>query len=279
MIIASDLDRTLVYSERSLLEYGWPPDRKLIPVEFRNGKPAGYMSEQAYKILVNLCRHCLLVPVTARTTEQYNRFTIFQGPLRPRYAITANGAEVLYMGKPLKDWAEIISRQLKYESASKIELLLEIEKEGIKLNGQLKQAEDFFFYYILETYPSASVLDALGVLAKTQGWRISLQGRKLYFVPLAINKGAALKFVSSCTNKELLAGAGDSTFDWDFLQYCSHRFVPNHGILASVSISSRLELTKQKGILAGEEILERFLALAGPKIQLILEKTAENNKI
>lgn len=60
---------------------------------------------------------------------------------------------------------------------------------------------------------------------------------------------------------EVIAGAGDSVLDWDFLKNCQYRFVPAHGELARVSGTSNFTLTKNYGVSAGEEITQQFLQL------------------
>jgi hypothetical protein len=65
---------------------------------------------------------------------------------------------------------------------------------------------------------------------------------------------------------EALAGAGDSNLDLDFLQNCRYRYVPKHGELANVSENFSLTFTKNKGPLAGEEILHQFLSLLSLKV-------------
>ena len=48
MIIASDLDRTLMYSMRALEELGRPEDTVLKPVEINDGNWVGYMTETCF---------------------------------------------------------------------------------------------------------------------------------------------------------------------------------------------------------------------------------------
>ena len=60
---------------------------------------------------------------------------------------------------------------------------------------------------------------------------------------------------------KVIAGAGDSILDWDFLRNCHYRFVPAHGELARVSGTKDYTLTKNKGVGAGEEIIQQFLQL------------------
>ena len=48
MIIASDLDRTLMYSKRAIEEFGRPKNKSLKPVEKKHGNWVGYMTERCF---------------------------------------------------------------------------------------------------------------------------------------------------------------------------------------------------------------------------------------
>ena len=271
MIFASDLDRTLMYSKRAIEELGEPKKSNLKPVEQKDGNWVGYMTEGSYSSLKELSLHSLFVPVTTRTTMQFNRFVIFAKEIPIKYAITSNGATILHKGVPMEEWSNHIYRQLSTQSVPQDELLSILQREGFFFDGEKKQAENLFFYYILNCLPAASEKELLHDLAERYGWRISLQGRKLYFIPKAISKGSALEYICNREGMKAIAGAGDSILDWDFLENCQHRFIPNHGELAkelaTVSMLSRVSgtsnhiLTENHGALAGEEILQGFLSL------------------
>ncbi len=224
------------------------------------------MTETSFFALKELAQDSLFVPVTTRTTEQFNRFVIFEKDIPLTYAITSNGANILYKGKPMEDWSASIFKRMNEESVTQAELLSILQREGHQFDGQMKQAEKLFFYFILNSLPSLSEKRALNELAANYGWRISLQGRKLYFIPHAISKGTALEFICKQEGMELIAGAGDSILDWDFLQNCRYRFVPNHGELARLSGIGNHILTKSYGVGAGEEILQQFLKLQHLKV-------------
>ncbi|MCM3766660.1 HAD family hydrolase [Neobacillus niacini] len=261
MIFASDLDRTIVYSERAILELGENETIRLKPVEQKDGRWVSYMPEGAYNALREVAQSGLFIPVTTRITEQFNRFVIFEDRECFPYAITANGAVILYKGEQLNDWTELIAEKMKRESVSQEELLSILERNEIQITGQLKQAGGYFFYYILESLPLVNDRTYLQELVFRSGWRMSLQGRKLYFIPKAVSKGMALEFISNREGMKMIAGAGDSILDWDFLQHCQHRFVPNHGELANLSEGKDFILTKSSGAAASEEILKQFLNL------------------
>jgi hydroxymethylpyrimidine pyrophosphatase-like HAD family hydrolase len=266
MIIASDLDRTLMYSTRALEELGRPEETIFKPVEQKDGNWVGFMTETGFSTLQQINRQSLFVPVTTRTTEQFKRFVIFEKEIPLTYAITANGANILYQGEALTDWSEELDSKLISEAAGQNELLAVIKKEGVQFDGQLKQVEKLFFYFILNCLPTASELLAIRELVSFYGWRISLQGRKIYFIPTLISKGKALEYICNREGMEAIAGAGDSVLDWDFLQNCRNRFVPRHGELVDKLETSDVTLTNNLGIAAGEEILQHFQKVLSLKV-------------
>jgi hypothetical protein len=266
MIFASDLDRTLIYSDRAIEELGVPKCSVLKPVEKKDDNWVAYMTQGSYLALKELSIHSLFVPVTTRTTEQFNRFVIFKEDIPLTYAITSNGANILYKGVQMDEWSTYISKRMHAESVPQDELLSSLLGEGYQFDGLMRQAEKLFFYFILNSLPTASVRKGIQELADKVGWRISLQGRKLYFIPRAISKGTALEYICQREGTEVIAGAGDSVLDWDFLRNCQNRFVPNHGELARVSGTTNYILTKNQGVYAGEEILQQFLMLLKQKV-------------
>ncbi|WP_066384794.1 HAD family hydrolase [Neobacillus mesonae] len=261
MIFASDLDRTLMYSERALEELGGRDSRTLKPVELNDDRWVGFMTEQAFTVLKQLSEEILFIPVTTRTTEQFNRFIIFQNEIQLQYAVTTNGAKILYRGMLLEEWSAHISSVMKSESVPMAELFALLKREGIYFTGKLRQVENLFFYYTLTALPASFNKSTIEAFVSMYGWRVSLQGRKLYFIPKAISKGAALAYICQREGISRIAGAGDSVLDWDFLQKCEYRFVPNHGELANMHGNAAFTVIGQPGVMAGEEILNQIVNL------------------
>ena len=162
----------------------------------------------------------------------------------------------------MEEWSNQILNRVKLETVSQTELLSILHREGVCLEGKRKQAEEWFFYFILNCLPSNNERKWIEDVAAKSGWRISLQGRKLYFIPQAISKGNALEYICKLEGEKSVAGAGDSLLDWDFLKNCQYQFVPNHGELAHklahVTGGSTSNLTTNYGVRAGEEIIQHF---------------------
>lgn len=272
MMFASDLDRTLIYSNRALAHLHNNQEMNVRPVEFIDHQPITFISEQCLYLLKQLSRELLFVPVTTRSIEQYKRIHIFQQELPVQYAVTTNGANIFYKNQPLHDWNLKLIENLKTEAAAIPELLDTLSPFLKEINGRLKIVEDLFVYLILEQTIELSLKSALFEAVSPLGWKVSLQGRKLYFMPNLISKGNAVQYIAEREGIQPQFGAGDSLFDDDFLQICSHRFVPAHGELVheigtkdskkpmgNDSKSPFYEITNAKGIAAGEEIVSRIL--------------------
>ncbi|TRZ37814.1 hypothetical protein CEQ21_20510 [Niallia circulans] len=255
MMFASDLDRTLIYSQRALSEMGTPLNKEMVAVEKRNGENISYMKETALNLLKELSGELLFVPVTTRTYEQYKRIFIFTEEIPVTYSVTSNGANIHYKGEILTDWTETVQRKLAEECSHKEDLMKLLQ--GFKLPGEMKIADDLFFYFILTEQITADTKRQIGEIAAENGWKLSLQGRKLYFMPSPVCKGEAVKFIQKREGITQIAGAGDSLLDVPLLDVCTHPFMPRHGEMASELMSANtFSFTRTKGANAGEEIIE-----------------------
>src|SRR4051812_12159665 len=74
LMVACDLDRTLIYSANSMKLEG--PDcnaPSLVVSEVYGGVPFSFMTRVADDLLGRLVRESIFVPVTTRTMEQFHR--------------------------------------------------------------------------------------------------------------------------------------------------------------------------------------------------------------
>ncbi|MGW2176743.1 HAD family hydrolase [Streptomyces sp. NPDC001732] len=264
-LVASDLDRTLIYSTGAL-RLGMPDAEapRLLCVEVYDHKPLSHLTETAAALLDELARTTVFVPTTTRTREQYGRIRL-PGPA-PRFAICANGGHLLVDGESDPDWQRQVAHRLADECAPLAEVrahLLAAADPAWLLKERV--AEDLFAYLVVERalLPEGWV-EELGEWARARGWTVSLQGRKIYAVPGPLTKSAAMNEVARRTGATLTLAAGDSLLDADLLLAADRAWRPAHGELADTGWSApHVEVTAAQGVTAGEEILRCFLRASG----------------
>ncbi|MFI9587455.1 HAD family hydrolase [Streptomyces sp. NPDC052236] len=261
-LVASDLDRTLIYSAAALqLPMPDADAPRLLCVEVYGSKPLSYMTETAAGLLVRLAAEAVFVPSTTRTREQYHRIHL-PGPAAP-FAICANGGHILVDGVSDPAWQRQVAARLADECASLDEVrahLLGAADPAWLLKERV--AEDLFAYLVVDRalLPEGWVKE-LADWAEGRGWTVSLQGRKIYAVPQPLTKSAAMREVARRTGAERTLAAGDSLLDADLLLAADHGWRPGHGELAESGwMGANVDVLPETGVAAGEEILRRFRA-------------------
>jgi len=256
-LVACDLDRTLIYSSRAF----WldTPDAQAPPIvvsEVYQGVPISYMTRAAEQLLLGLAAAATFVPVTTRTVAQYSRVQL-PGPV-PRFAITTNGGTILVDGEVDPAWSRTLQARLGAEAAPLAEVRSLLEDPAA--SGwivRVHTAEDLFTYAIIdrEAMP-ADWIAGLHLRCQSLGWTVSVQGRKLYCVPEAVNKSAAVAEVHRRLGAPTVLAAGDSLLDQRMLEEAHFAFRPAHGELHDAAFTRHnLAVTNTRGILAGEELL------------------------
>ncbi|WP_449240626.1 HAD family hydrolase [Desulfoscipio gibsoniae] len=227
MIFASDLDRTLIYSQAFVSDY--PASVKAV----ETGDYYSYMTENAAELLKDLAGRLLFVPCTTRTVEQYRRIGFFQNELRCRYAVTSNGANLLVDGAPDAAYRSDMLKALAHNCAAGMDILQGFGRlSGAGWAGAMRHADEAFYYCIVErdNVPLDELAEFSDWAAK-QNWHVSLQGRKLYLVPRAVNKWSALQRVLEMAGDDKVAAAGDSLLDLPLVQGADYAISPAHGEL------------------------------------------------
>ncbi|MDX6255202.1 MAG: hypothetical protein QOJ11_1536 [Frankiales bacterium] len=250
-VLALDLDQTLIYSARS----AEPLDGvDTIWVEDYLGEPLSLMTVRAHELLASLSERHDVVPVTTRTPEQFGRVRL---PWRQPYAICANGGILLQQGIRDAAWDARVAADLTAvlpagEVAGRVE-----EVAGQHWVRTVRQVEELFVYLVAQDRGAipAAWLDGLTAWAGSQGWAVSVQGRKVYVVPLMLSKGAAAVRVAELLGGRLLA-AGDSLLDRSLLEEASAAARPAHGELHALGYDRPgLFVSPTRGARAAEEIL------------------------
>ncbi|MGQ0630622.1 MAG: HAD family hydrolase [Sporichthyaceae bacterium] len=260
-LVACDLDRTLIYSAAALGLVTDDADAPALTVaEVYQGVPISFLTRRAHELLAELAAVATLVPVTTRTLAQYARVRLLATP--PPYAVTTNGARIVVGGVVDEDWSAALAARLAGTSAPVADIDEHLAKVADpRWTRSRRIAEDTFCYLVVDRaeLPTTFVED-LAAWCAPAGWTVSLQGRKIYAVPAALTKSAAVAEVARRSGAACVLGAGDSLLDADLLEFADVGLRPAHGELHDLGWTRpHVTVTGASGVFAGEQILDSFL--------------------
>lgn len=259
MIYASDLDQTLIYSLRSgkisVI------DDRMTPAEMKDEQIMSYISNRTLQSLEELSSKALFVPVTTRTIAQYKRIHIFQRQLQPKYAVTSNGGNILIHGVPDVVWNEAIHRRVEAESAPADDVKRLFERIATPewvVGGSLCDGL-FYSYRIHREHMPQKDVEELTHTLRDLGWSTSIQGRKIYFVPVGVNKRDAIIHLKQMLGLTTIIASGDSLLDQCLLDAADYAIAARHGELykqQEMQPSGIYSFTEASGIYAADEIVD-----------------------
>ncbi|MBY6352108.1 HAD family hydrolase [Rhodococcoides corynebacterioides] len=264
-LVATDLDRTLIYSAGALAE-GTAPASPTVCVEHLQGEPLSHMTVRATELLRALARMAVVLPTTTRTVDQFRRIDLPGAPWR--YAVTSNGGTILADGEPDHAWRSGVDRAVRDSAASLTDLGAELDRLGTP-DWILKRrtADDLFCYLVVDlaAMPSTFVQD-WGHWCAERGWNVSQQGRKVYAMPDAVCKSRAVAEVrarliadGTLPDTAPILAAGDGALDAEMLRAADAAIRPRHGELHALGWECPgLTVTTASGGGAAEEILQWF---------------------
>lgn len=260
MIYASDLDRTLIYSLNAI---GVPGDAPgLVPAEVIDGRTVSYISQQALDMLKELAAKIVFMPVTTRTIAQYRRINLFQETVIPDYAVTSNGGNILVNGVVDQEWRAAVG-QLVERGSVRAEEAGRIVRSVVRAEWITSERYCDELFYTFVVHRDSLPLDEITRMAERLdglGWKVSLQGRKLYIVPEAVNKSDAILHVRRTVRSEPMVASGDSLLDKSLLAAADYAIAPCHGEIFAEQQAGLVNLeypfTKQSGVFAGDEIMQ-----------------------
>jgi hydroxymethylpyrimidine pyrophosphatase-like HAD family hydrolase len=266
VLVATDLDRTMIYSQAAMGEAQFATV-DAVCVEIYRDAPLSYMTTTAVELLARLAAEVPVIPTTTRTPAQYERIALPGNPFR--YAVASNGGRILVDGADDPDWRRAVERAVSESGAALDEVLTElrsrIDESWVR---SLRIADDLFCYLVVDPAGQPDeFLPAWQDWCAARGWTASQQGRKIYATPGSVTKSAAIAEVrrrlvddGTITTDAELCAAGDGWLDTDLLSAADHAIRPRHGELELLGWSAPgLTVTTGTGALAGVEILEWFL--------------------
>ena len=271
-VVATDLDRTLIYSRGALAELGDDP-APFVAVERHDGKDASWMTAGGGP------RASPRLPErgAGRAGHHPHAGAVAPGracPARPpRYAITANGGVLLVDGRPDPDWRPR-SRGRAGPGARRCAEIWEHAGHVCRPEWtvKLRNAADLFCYAVLHRNRVPA-----GFLAEAAGWADAARLAAVAAGPQALlgaavadqERGGGRGRAARPAAGTVLA-AGDSLLDADLLDAADRGIVARHGeLVASGWTAPHVEVHRRAaGSRAGEEIVAWFAA------QLAAERTS-----
>lgn len=262
-LIGLDIDGTVTFSNARMKLTSAGFNESLYVAEMLDGEPFCFMTEKAHRILTVLRKNAYVVPVTSRAIEQFNRVNIFQKDTQ--YAVLNTGGRILVNGEFDQSWSQFIEQK----TADDIAPAREVEKLFLTFSDQpwFQRMSRFRPEYVqikLDKYTEIPqiLVAAIRDEVENMGWQLSLQGRKLFAIPGFLSKRLGFEEIGVRVGADYTMTAGDSTLDIPLLEAGTYAFRPNHGELSTHDYrAENLRVTDHTGILAGEEILARMLAV------------------
>ena len=252
----------MIYSTRFINE----STRDYIPIEKKEGRVISYISKSTLKLLTNINKSILFVPVTTRTEAEFNRIDIFKTEIIPKYAIVANGAKIIVNDGERRlepYWEQYIEMRMK-EVISPEDILKEIEKvtpKNVILSYRICDKTFVYGKIRLDTEIPHEFIVKLRELCHKYNYKLDLQTRKIHIIPEFINKWLPLEFLKLKEKEDKIISAGDSFLDLPMLRNSYKGFIPSHGLARDYDESKKdnMFITKKNGIEASEEILLKVI--------------------
>lgn len=256
-LFTSDLDRTLIFSKRSIAK----EISDQICIEAIGSHEISYVTPKIMDSLCDVNNKMQFVPVTTRSLEQFNRLQLFQNEINPEIVILANGGMILFRGQIDVIWQQTIQQMMDDLSLPLSTFQSYFKKQlAAPYFLEWKLVDGIYLRYLVD-------LQKVNFLALKQfqqqieacGWISYLQGRKFYILPQQLTKGAAVSYIKNQCDYELHFAAGDSLMDKSMLQHADYGFVPRHGELVDyLDDTSHIEIIEATGADFAEQCLSRI---------------------
>jgi hydroxymethylpyrimidine pyrophosphatase-like HAD family hydrolase len=233
-------------------------------IEYKEDEAIGFMSQHSIELLKQFHENHLFVPVTTRAIYQYERIVAFQQWIQPKYAITSNGGTILVDGKVDALWGQLIQEKVATTSLPKEDLLREFaeirNEEWVEKEHYIDEL--FYMFHVNRRYIPYQELIGFEKRINEIGWRMFLHGRKLYVLPIQLNKAFAVSHLQNYMDYDMHIAAGDSLMDYDMLMQAAIGYSPTHGeLFENRGNDSKVTWLKEQGAASTEELLNHLLEL------------------
>lgn len=239
----SDLDNTLIFS------YKHDIGEEKRCVEIYQGREVSYITERTYGLLKYAASRLLFVPVTTRTEEQYRRIELGVGV--PPYALVCNGGVLLNNGQEDAGWYRE-SVEMTADCQDELWKAAQILEGDENRSLEVRNIRNLFLF-TKSKCPEESV-DRMKEKLNMNRMDVFCNGIKVYAIPKALNKGAALRRFRERIKLERVIAAGDSEFDLPMLAEAEAGIVPQ-ALGKRYELAGRIQLM-EPGRVFSEQLLE-----------------------
>lgn len=247
-ILISDLDKTLIFSDREKI---LRQSEDNICVEYKENKPLSYMSKKAKSILYNLLKNeeFMFIPCTMRSIEQSSRIEFINKDIS-KYMICYNGCELYIDGILNEEYLTYMNKYLEKELIKQFVEKYTLEYPDLRVLS--------FKDYYLEIKATTSeekdiIVEKLKKELDLTKFKIISVTKKIYIMPININKLIAVRYLEENYISGTLYGMGDSIVDEDFVNYCDYSYAPKHSEFRTKGINGYM--SKYEKIEGGQDIL------------------------
>ena len=178
MLLLSDLDRTLIFSYNCM-----SPDNYC--VERKDGKKLSYMTQDGALKFKKLSESIKIIPVTARSKEQYDRIEFPYG-FKPDMAVICNGANLIVNDTVDPTW-HALSAQIAFDC----------DDEFLQSKQLLESCPERYFdirivdgaFLFTKCHNADKIKNLITDTIHNVKTNVLTNGDKLYVLPKQINKG------------------------------------------------------------------------------------------
>lgn len=224
VIYFSDLDDTLFQTKRKSEAGVYQATHTVNP------EKVSYYTNEQKEFLNHILfdPKALLIPITARTKDQFQRTQLFKDNLTSIYANYYGGC-IYFEHKVLENYNKKIKKGL--NNALKETLML-ISKAEKYLQKPIQSVNVDGYYYVVNGITKDDRLYIQQLFSDTEiKFDIYQNEKNITILPSLINKKQAVKFLCDLLEPKLTIGIGDSISDLEFLNFCDYKIISKLGEL------------------------------------------------
>ena len=253
MFFATDLDRTLIYSDKFLDK----TDTEYICIEKHEEKEISYISRVGLEKLIELNNKMPIVPITTRNMSQYRRIRVFQDFINPETYSVNNGGTIIHKGQEDLRWKQIIDDKIKKLTLTYEDVIDIFTDEYNKLIKGFYRSDGLIWVITGERDNiDHEAISRIRDILEPQGWDVPVNGKKMYMLPKFINKWSAVTYIKDNYYTAPIIAAGDSQFDKEMVTKSDYGIIPKSAYIEEEIDVNKIAITTNEGIDATVDILE-----------------------